>query len=445
MERAEMKRRRDILLQRLGDTVWSAAYNDDAFHGRERMELGTMRRVAGPRAGTLLVDGGRASARLYDALSKSKALPARAMYPAEWLDERGEVEVAVRGRWVSLSAPWPEHLQTRVVKLSELSQHPGDGRAMTMGVSERGHVIVLHLNDRTSNHILIGGMTGSGKTNALRLALAQLTQGDDNRFILLDGKGSRDSLAALNGIPGQIGPVAVESRDIRNALGWAWLAMRKRNAGIDSADEHLFVFFDEFHDYTANDPLVARLVKLLASQGRSAGVHLVFATQSPKKSMFGDSGTRPMFGVRVGLLVSDRYESEAIMFGTEPRLDHLTGSGDSQIETKERIRHRALLAFVSEREAQRIGGGEPQMHRWPTFDASLLDGADRKPGPEPEKFTVHESLVGMWAAEHGHGREKIITTLRERLGYGMGSDRVDNGLIPRGEELLEFYRRLGSD
>ena len=442
MNRIEMKRRRDALLQRLGNTIWNAAYNDDSFHGSARMKLGTMRRVAGPRAGTLLIDGGKASARLYDALSRSKALPARAMYPAEWLDERGEVEVSVRGRWVSLTAPWPEHLQTKLVSLAELSQHPGDGRAMTLGVSERGHVIVLHLNDRTSNHVLVGGMTGSGKTNMLRLALAQLTQSDDNRFILLDGKGSQDSLAMMNGLPGQIGPLAIESRDIKNALGWAWLTMRKRNAGVSDAHGDLFVVFDEFHDFTANDALVARLVKLLASQGRSVGIHLLFATQSPKKAMFGDSGTRPMFGVRVGLLCSDRYESEAVMFGSEPRLDHLTGSGDSWVETKEGVRERTLLAFVGEAHAARIGGGEPQMNRWPTFDTSILDGAERKPGPEPEPFNIHESLIGMWAAEHGHGREKILSVMNDRLGYGMGSDRIDKHLTPHGEELLEFYRRL---
>jgi hypothetical protein len=228
----------------------------------------------------------------------------------------------------------------------------------------------------------------------------------------------------------------------RDALGYAHALMVERSRAESTADFYpLFVIIDEFDVFAMSDPAFAKMLFMLAKMGREVEIYLLIATQSPKQEMFGNTGTRAQFGVSVALRVKNRHESEAILGATEPRADHLSGSGDAQVVTDE-LTVRTLIALTTPEEAAQLGGGEPELRRYPPADTNALNGDDA-PGPAAQAFTPAEAMVALRAVLADWGRPAVNKALQEHLGYGMGSDRIDKRLLPLGAELAELWQKMG--
>ena len=188
------------------------------------------------------------------------------------------------------------------------AERPPTGCWLAIGVGRRGPVWV---DLDACPHLLVGGMTGGGKSVFLRQVCTGLALGygpDAVRFAAVDLKGGVD-LAPLGTLPHAIGPVAdtVEAAADLVAAVAAELTRRLaalRTAGIpdvaiwaDMTGERppwprLVVVVDELAEATcpggladrdarAAQQAVAGGLAALARLGRAAGVHLLCATQRP--------------------------------------------------------------------------------------------------------------------------------------------------------------------
>jgi len=198
-----------------------------------------------------------------------------------------------------------------------------------IGVGEDG-VIDLDLV-RDGPHGLIGGTTGSGKSELLRSMVAGMAaRVSPNHlvFVLIDYKGGSafDECARL---PHTVGLVT----DLDEHLGERALCSLKaehahrerllRTARASSLPEYLkmgaplgplprmVVVIDEFATLKAELPdFVPGLVDV-AQRGRSLGVHLVLATQRPSGAL--DANIRANTNLRIALQVQDAADSTDII------------------------------------------------------------------------------------------------------------------------------------
>src|SRR3954447_2683026 len=203
-----------------------------------------------------------------------------------------------------------------------------DAPAAPIGVTEHG-IFSLDL-ERDGPHGLIGGTTGSGKSELLRSLIAALAANHDPRqltFLLMDFKGGAafDACARLPHTVGMVTDLdeALVERALR-ALE-AELQYRERLLRKAEADnlrayperEHdeplprLVVVIDEFAKMAREQPeLLAALVDV-AQRGRTLGVHLILATQRPAGVV--NDHIRTNTNLRIALRVQDAADSTDVI------------------------------------------------------------------------------------------------------------------------------------
>ncbi|MFW8745594.1 FtsK/SpoIIIE domain-containing protein, partial [Mesorhizobium japonicum] len=166
--------------------------------------------------------------------------------------------------------------------------------AAPIGRDADGPVIVDLVAD--GPHALVGGTTGSGKSELLVswvLAMAHGRRPDEVAFLLVDFKGGA-AFAPLAGLPHVVGILSdLDARLTRRAIESlrAELLRRERllaDAGVRSIDElpsgalaRLVVVVDEFAAVVSGQPELHDVFADLAARGRSLGLHLVLCTQRP--------------------------------------------------------------------------------------------------------------------------------------------------------------------
>lgn len=359
-------------------------------------------------------------------------------------------QVYLDRRRVVVEVPLPPAAQEYKVQLSQLTGSNHNGKVCVLGPNERGVTVSLHLSDII--HILIGGETGAGKTYTMRQLARQLANGV-NRIVLADGKRG-DGLGILNGLPGQIGPIAIDRNATLDALGWVYDEMTSRydvvaeqrggRAWVDGeigAPQHIIVLFDEFQVYR-DDSEMMKAVHTLVSMGRSARVHVIAGTQKPTVKMFGkDVGgaTRDQFGTRLAHWVQSYQASNAIVGDREPRADYLLPQGDAYVLGNAGgcpLCERVQIAYVPEDDLYRFAsGGVPELDAWPAFDTSKL-GSEVSVGRPPIEFGNAQIACGVYAAQNGWGRGRLQSLLDDRGVHIAGSEPVDR-LLSMGRDIQD--------
>ncbi len=167
-----------------------------------------------------------------------------------------------------------------------------------LGVTETG-IFNLDLI-RDGPHGLIGGTTGSGKSELLRslvAALAVYTDPEHLTFVLMDYKGGA-AFDECSRLPHTVGLVT----DLDEQLGERALQALEaeihyreralRAAGVDNLRDYqvlglpealprLLVVIDEFATMAKELPEFLQALVSIAQRGRTLGVHLLLATQRP--------------------------------------------------------------------------------------------------------------------------------------------------------------------
>jgi hypothetical protein len=396
--------------------------------------------IAGPRAGAVRLYAGLGTGMLYRSLAADHAATARQFI--SWAFQ-GDPSVYLDGQALRLEAPWPAELAQAVIRLRSVCRSPkGNGR-WVLGVNEIGQTVIGALSDSTPNWLL-GGTTGSGKTVALLAAGLQLSWDPSARLVLIDGKEGA-GLGGLMGLPGVVGPLAVDVEAARNALGWVhgelqsrYRVLAARGERAATAFPRLVVLFDEFQEFTT-DQVVAELLRRIVSRGRAARIHCILATQHPTLAAFGDnnSAVKRNLPGRVALKVLDAKASEVVVGAPVPRADRLTGAGDAYAIGGSTI-HRTQLVLVDGRDLAEAKRQPAQMDAWPSLQASDI-------GQEPTvnwSYTGEELAYSLRAAVRGDGRPALEEALY-LAGYGRPGAKRAIRLLELGREQAEMLPYVG--
>lgn len=221
--------------------------------------------------------------------------------------------------------------------------------ATPIGVGEHGAVVIDLATD--GPHTLIGGTTGSGKSELLRSLVAGLAAGNDPDhlvFVLVDYKGGSafDDCARL---PHTVGMVT----DLDESLGEralrsleAELRRRERllrDAGAQDLPAYLaagstlgplprlVVVVDEFATLATELPDFLGALVGVAQRGRSLGVHLVLATQRPQGAV--NANIKANTNLRIALRVQDPQDSMDIIDRADAASISRTTPGRAQVRS----------------------------------------------------------------------------------------------------------------
>jgi len=197
-------------------------------------------------------------------------------------------------------------------------------------------------------HVLIAGATGSGKTVCLHTMLCSLLltlTSKQVQLALIDPKGTE--FAAYHKLPnlfgGLIGKNIVEAATIFDAL---IEEMEKRNLrfmelGVRNYEEanakepmpRIVAVVEELADLLMQARDLETPLVRLAQKARSAGIHLILATQRPDAATF--SGLlRSNISVRIALRVQKHTESSIIL--DQKGAEALLGKGDMLVKLIDR-------------------------------------------------------------------------------------------------------------
>ena len=223
---------------------------------------------------------------------------------------------------------------------------------------------IFDLNEKEGAHGphgLLGGMTGSGKSEVLKalvLAMAITHHPLDLQFALIDYKGGA-AFNELGRLPHTVGVVtdieshATYGERVILALGGE-IERRKRlletarrtfEFGRSHIDEYrrlrvkrplprLVVVFDEFAEFKQRHPEESKRLITIARQGRSLGVHLILATQNIQAAV--DPQILQNSSFRICLRVSEPQDSLQLI--GIPDAVHLSrGRGYFSAQTRQQV------------------------------------------------------------------------------------------------------------
>jgi S-DNA-T family DNA segregation ATPase FtsK/SpoIIIE len=197
------------------------------------------------------------------------------------------------------------------------------------GAADAGEVYRVSLR-RDGPHALVGGMTGSGKSELLQSLVASLAVSHSPRslnFLLVDYKGGAAFKDCVD-LPHTVGFVTdLDGHLVNRALISLRAELRRREEILrefgakdlldlehkqpDHTPASLLIVVDEFAALAAELPEFVEGMVDVAQRGRSMGVHLLLATQRPQGVI--NDKIRANMNLRVSLRFSDEGESMDII------------------------------------------------------------------------------------------------------------------------------------
>ena len=333
----------------------------------------------------------------------------------------------------AIAEHWREHRQA-------------DSLATPIGVDSHGALLADLVAD--GPHALVGGTTGSGKSELLRTLVASLAatySPEQVNFVLVDYKGG-SAFDACASLPHVVGLVTdLDDRLAERALRCLEAELRHReqilrNRGATDLAHYqsmaqtrrdelwmplarLVVIIDEFAALAAELPGFMDSLVNLAQRGRSLGIHLVLATQRPAGAV--NANIRTNTALRIALRVLDPADSVDVLDSPEAAAigRHRPGRAYARFGPGELVEFQCALVTgvtaaqlgprvvpapdgipVLEKEAEADGDAPDDLTRLVAAASTAWDdwnGAPpRQPWPDPLPLEVS---LGALAAEAGAG------------------------------------------
>lgn len=251
------------------------------------------------------------------------------------------------GDRIAIDIERPDRRTVRFDELRGLLPEPdplfGNSR-MLVGVDMDGRPVFIDLAKPEHCHVLVVGTAGSGKSIWMRAAIASLVETntpDTLRLVLIDPK--RNAFTAwraspfLNApivFPDELSPVRVLAGlidEMENRYKRMAEAEVDDLAGLIRHEHHatprIVCACDEYADLvsTSDDRReIEEVIARLGAKARAAGIHLVLATQTPRREIIGGT-IKANLPTCVGLRVSSETEAKII---ETPGAELLLGNGD---------------------------------------------------------------------------------------------------------------------
>ena len=265
------------------------------------------------------------------------------------LQEEQEVQFGTDTGFITVDVPklLADRTFVSATDLWDSWERSGNGLVVPLGIDRYGSCIYIDFSSSNSPHLLIGGTTGSGKSEALNTLLAGMInfyRSDELRLLLVDPKGTElEHLSDSEYLEGMIG---WDSDDALKLLDKAVAEMERRyqifrsvrqrslpdfNAQAAAVDRlpWWFMVLDEYADLTSDKDAKKQIedkLKRLAQKARAAGIHLVIATQKPGADVI-STNLRSNLPAQLALRVKSAIESRVVM--DEAGAEALNGMGDA--------------------------------------------------------------------------------------------------------------------
>ena len=286
----------------------------------------------------------------------------------------------------------------QIVHLRDLLSHGGWFEAMEamalpicIGVNVSGDPLFFDL--ATAPHLLVAGMTGSGKSVALNgMLVSMLTaRGPEHlRLVLIDPK--RVELAPYAGVAHLLTPIESAPEHAATALQWLVAEMDRRydafaaegvqeiaqfNAGSDDALPRIVLVIDEYASLIARAKDAKPALDRIFAEGRASGIHAVLATQHPSAKTI-DSSIKTNIPIRLIFAMRQKEGSQAAL--GDSVATKLLGKGDGLFLSNGSL-ERVLSPFVSAAEiAQAVAEarklGAPEYAIEPRKQTESLESGD---------------------------------------------------------------------
>ena len=262
-----------------------------------------------------------------------------------------------------------------IVSFKEIMASPDWNNAkgkllLGLGKTNSGDIVIEDIAKMP--HALIAGSSGSGKSVCINTILASLLyrySPDELKLILIDLK--YVEMANYADLPHMLfrNPLN-EVSEVINALNWLrtetnrrFLAFRdlkcrdldEYNAQVEVSKRlpRILIIIDEASElmtHPTGKKVMEATLSSLARVARAAGVHMLFATQTPSKDVI-TSEIQNNMTTKIAFAVSDYVQSQVIF--KSPEAAKLLGQGDMIIKKPSNMT-RAQCAFVSTSEINKI-------------------------------------------------------------------------------------------
>ncbi|MEE9156001.1 MAG: DNA translocase FtsK, partial [Gemmatimonadota bacterium] len=394
---------------------------------------------------------------------------------------------------VGVEVPNPERKTVYLRELLESSAYRNNRAELPLALGEdvTGQPYVSDLTSMP--HLLIAGVTGSGKSvciNAIITSLIYRYTPDRLRLLLVDPK--MVELAGYNVLPHLRHTVVTDNSDAASVLKWLVYEMERRYAWLgangcrnvaefnrrvtkgatvrppgsdllEAIEEpeplpYIVLIIDELADLMMTvQAEVERPLAFLAQKARATGIHLVVATQRPSVNVI-TGLIKANFSCRIAFRVASKVDSRTII--DQNGADTLLGNGDMLfLPPGESEPVRIQGTFVSTEDTERlmewyrIAAEQPV----PTGEEEdILESVRGRELEEADRSTVREVLeesdpLFRQAAELVIQNQQGSTSLLQRrlkIGYGRAARIVDQlhaaGIVgpPEGSKPREILVTL---
>ncbi len=255
--------------------------------------------------------------------------------------------IAPQAGYVSVDLPRPD-------RQSALFEHYITGQTLpptapvhiALGVNLDGDLVEADLSDPNTCHFLVGGTTGSGKSEFLRSLLLSLLARHTPEHLniaLVDPK--RVTFPEFETIPWLLEPIVKDTEGAIALMESLVSEMERRyqrfeqsrcpdlsryNQKAKTPLPRIVCIFDEYADFMAEKDsrnAIEHSIKRLGAMARAAGIHLVIATQRPEARVVTPLIRSNLPG-RVALKTASDADSAIILGGKQGDAVNLLGKGD---------------------------------------------------------------------------------------------------------------------
>ncbi|MFN5241057.1 MAG: DNA translocase FtsK [Aphanizomenon sp.] len=217
---------------------------------------------------------------------------------------------------------------------------------IAIGVGIDGKLLEADLSDPNTCHFLVGGTTGSGKSEFLRSLLLSLIYRHSSQHLkiaLVDPK--RVTCPEFEQMSSLYAPVVKDSDRAVELMQELVAEMESRYQKFEKAKcadltvynqrsspmlPRIVCIFDEYADFMAEKEvrnILEQSIKRLGAMARAAGIHLIISTQRPEASIVTPIIRTNLPG-RVALSTKSEADSKIILGGTSTVAAYLIGKGD---------------------------------------------------------------------------------------------------------------------